>query len=234
MKKRTVNDFNRIASIYDALASLVFGKTLLKAQYHFLNIIPDEATILILGGGSGELLQTLLQQKPQCQVIYVDAAERMIALAKQRVKNSSRVTFLCGTEETQLPVKVVTVIITNFYLDLFTPSSLERVVIRLRTLLAPGGVWLATDFVEPSTVWQKLLLNTMYRFFKIVSNVEASHIPDWPGIITKAGLSTAAAKTFYGGMIKSVVLQEAISHLHNPVDSEKHPLDALDQQSSRA
>lgn len=219
MKKHSVNDFNRIASVYDTLASLVFGKTLINAQLHFVSIIPENATILILGGGSGELLQALLHQKPHCRVVYIDSAEKMIALARERVKNSSRVTFLCGTEETPLPVEIVTVIITNFYLDLFTPSSLQRIVTRLHTLLAPGGTWLVTDFVKPSTVWQKILLNTMYRFFSVVSNIEASYISDWPEIMRHDGLSMQTEKVFYRGMIKSIVWQKATSRLHSPVDN---------------
>jgi tRNA (cmo5U34)-methyltransferase len=219
LKKHVVNDFNRIASVYDALASLVFGKSLIKAQHFFLDMIPAEATVLILGGGSGELLQTLLQQKPRCRVVYVDAAEKMIALARRRVKDSSRVTFLCGTEETPLPVEVVTVIITNFYVDLFTPVSLRRIVTRLQAVLAPNGMWLVTDFVTPAGVWQRLLLATMYRFFKMVSNVEASHISDWPEIMRAAGLSAQVEKMFYSGMIKSVVLQKATFRPHSPEGS---------------
>lgn len=234
MKNRSVNDFNRVASVYDTLASLVFGRNLIKSQLHFLDTIPDEATVLILGGGSGELLQTLLQQKPHCQVVYVDASERMIELARQRVQNSARVTFVCGTEDTQLPAPVFTVIITNFYLDLFTPTSLQKIIMRLRTLLAPGGQWLVTDFVNPSALWQKLLLKSMYLFFRIVSNIEASHISDWPEMLSNARLSGQAAKTFYRGMIKSVVFQEASPRLHSPVDNERHLSGDRDPQSLRA
>jgi tRNA (cmo5U34)-methyltransferase len=123
MKDHIVNDFNGIASVYDALASMVFGKNLIKSQHHFLHVIPDYATVLIVGGGSGELLQTLLQQKPKCQVVYVDASERMIELARQRVQNAARVTFLCGTESVEMPVPAFTVVITNFYLSSVPTAS---------------------------------------------------------------------------------------------------------------
>jgi ubiquinone/menaquinone biosynthesis C-methylase UbiE len=219
MKDHAVNDFNRIASVYDALASVVFGKNLVKSQYHFLPVIPDDATVLIMGGGSGELLQTLLQQKPGCQVVYVDASERMVALARRRVQNSARVTFLCGTENVEMPGPAFTVVITNFYLDLFTQQSLQRVITRLRSLLAPGALWLVTDFVTPTRLRQKLLLKSMYLFFRIMSNVEASRISDWQKMLGDAGLSCQETMTFYHGMIKSAIFRATTSHQRNPVDS---------------
>lgn len=219
MKDHTVNDFNGIASVYDALASVVFGKNLIKSQHHFLHVIPDDATVLIVGGGSGELLQTLLQQKPQCRVVYVDASERMIKLARQRVHNAARVTFLCGTESVEMPVPAFTVVITNFYLDLFAQQSLQRIITRLRSLLVPGALWFVTDFVKPTKLWQKLLLKSMYLFFRIVSNIEASRISDWQGMLGTAGLSYQAEKTFYHGMIKSMVFRETTFRLHNPGDN---------------
>jgi ubiquinone/menaquinone biosynthesis C-methylase UbiE len=219
MKDRAVNDFNRIASVYDALASLVFGKKLIKSQHHFLHVIPDDATVLIVGGGSGELLQTLLQQKPQCQIVYVDASERMVELARQRVRNAARVAFLCGTENVEMPVPAFTVVITNFYLDLFTQQSLAGIIRRLRSLLVPGGLWFVTDFVKPTKLYQKLLLKGMYLFFRMVSNIEASRISDWQEMLGTAGLSCQGEKTFYHGMIKSIVFRETTSRLHSPEDN---------------
>lgn len=219
MKDRPVNDFNRIASVYDALASLVFGKSLIKSQHHFLYVVPDDATVLIVGGGSGELLQTLLQQKPRCRVVYVDASEKMVELARQRVQNSARVTFLCGTENVGMPVPAFTAVITNFYLDLFTPQSLPGIITRLRSLLAPGALWFVTDFVKPMKLWQKLLLKSMYLFFRMVSNIEASRISDWQQMLDTAGLSCQAEKIFYHGMIKSIILRETTSRLHSPGDN---------------
>lgn len=222
MNDRVVNDFDRIASVYDTLASLVFGKNLTRSQHHFLHVIPENATVLILGGGSGELLQTLLRQKPHCQVVYVDASEKMIGLARLRVQNSPKVTFLRGTEEVQMPLPAFTVIITNFYLDLFTQQSLRRITPRLRSLLVPEGLWLVTDFVDPIRRWQKVLLKTMYLFFRIVSNIEASHISDWEKMITSTGLSCQAKEIFYKGMIQSVVFRDATFPTHNPAGSGRH------------
>jgi len=219
MKDHAVNDFNRIASVYDALASVVFGKNLIKAQHHFLQVIPDDATVLIVGGGSGELLQTLLQQRPGCQVVYVDASERMVELARQRVQNSAQVTFLCGTENVDMPWRAFTVVITNFYLDLFTQQSMQKIITRLRSLLVPGALWLVTDFVTPTKLWQKILLKSMYLFFRITSNIEASRISDWQEMLGNAGLSCQQTKAFYHGMIKSAVFRKTISHQHSPGDS---------------
>ncbi|MEP5106138.1 MAG: methyltransferase type 12, partial [Ekhidna sp.] len=52
-----VNDFDFVAPIYDRLSKLVFGKSLIKAQAYHLKVIGDKDRVLILGGGTGKLLE---------------------------------------------------------------------------------------------------------------------------------------------------------------------------------
>ncbi|MEZ4686196.1 MAG: hypothetical protein R3B47_09055 [Bacteroidia bacterium] len=54
--------FNRLAPVYDFLASLVFGNRIRQAQRWLLDFIPEGSSILILGGGTGWILEELAEK----------------------------------------------------------------------------------------------------------------------------------------------------------------------------
>jgi ubiquinone/menaquinone biosynthesis C-methylase UbiE len=219
MNQRAVNDFDSIASVYDTLASLIFGKSLRRSQLCFLPYVPDGASVLIVGGGSGELLAALLHQKPTCRVTYVDASAAMIARARKRVQGSGHVTFVHGTEHAVSPVQRFQVIITNFYFDMFLPHSLAKVITHLKLLLAEDGAWLVTDFLGQHKWWQRLLLKTMYVFFRVASNIEASAISDWQQHLYDEGLRCQRRKLFFHGFISSTIFKLAYSSTRSPSGS---------------
>src|SRR5258708_1136346 len=95
------------------------------AQQYFLGNIREHAKVLILGGGSGWLLANLLRLRQNCEVWYIDASEKMIALSRQKNKPEYRVHFIHGTE-LDIPLTIqFDVVITNFYFDLFTNHQLK-------------------------------------------------------------------------------------------------------------
>ena len=113
-----LNGFNTIAKIYDTLAKIVFGRVIKKAQLHFLNEIPIEAKVLILGGGTGWILNSILKIRPAVEVWYIEASTKMISIAKKKVVGFNNIHFIHGTEQ-NIPVdQHYDVVITNFYFDL--------------------------------------------------------------------------------------------------------------------
>ncbi len=116
MCKSRLNGFDAVAGIYDGLARLVYGKSLHAAQAQFLPVIPSDAKVLIIGGGTGWLLHELLLLNTGCQVWYVEASAKMIVAAQKKIGNDARVHFIHGTEAA-IPEEVVfDVVITNFFL----------------------------------------------------------------------------------------------------------------------
>lgn len=195
--------FNRLAPFYTLLTRLAFGKTLQRAQEHFLSSIHPGDHVLILGGGSGELLKSLLKQQPRITVDYIDISSKMIQLARKKTHNAPNVNFIIGTEQ-HLPDRTYSVVITNFYLDLFPDDTLDHVIKKIKTHLRPGGQWLAADFVEEKG-WHKVMVSCMYLFFKTIARIEASRLPDWQSTLKKAGMQEISSKKFYRGFIKSSV-----------------------------
>ncbi len=200
----TLNDFDRIASVYDLLARLVFGKSMVKAQIHFLPKIPAHAKVLILGGGTGWILTELFRMNPLCKVWYVEASAKMLALSRKRVNDEWPVKFIHGTEE-NIPLSMdFDVVITNFYLDLFNENALNEVVVRIKSALNVNSIWIATDFVNNQKLWQRVTLRIMYLFFQLACNIESTQLPAWKTAIQKTKYKKEEIKSFYGAFIETV------------------------------
>lgn len=185
----------------------MFGKSLQQAQVYYLNVLKPNDRVLILGGGSGDFLLALLKQHSNISVDYIDISPKMIELAKKKTSGFSNVNFIIGTEET-IPEKSYSVVVTNFYLDLFPDQKLSHVIQTINNHVTSGTRWLVTDFVEEKR-WHKSMLWIMYRFFRITTNIEASQLPDWHQHLLNAGLHEADSKKFYKGFIKTAVYKKA-------------------------
>ena len=200
-----LNGFDRIAFIYDFLAKLVFGKSIIDSQKFFLSNISDNSKVLILGGGSGWLLSEFLKQKPNCEVWYIEASEKMISLSKGKIENIRNVHFIHGTEQDiQLSIKY-DVLITNFYLDLFTNHQLLNIITKIRSVMKAEAQWIVTDFVNNKRWWQSIMLKVMYWFFRITCSIESRQLPEWNRLVEKAGVKEVSSKVFYGGFIKTAL-----------------------------
>src|SRR4051812_25234860 len=96
-----LDTFNGLAFVYDGLAKLVFGKSIQDAQRCFLNQLSDKRNILILGGGTGWILEEVILKNSACDIWYVEASSKMIELSQRKLPKdyASRVHFIHGTEQ---------------------------------------------------------------------------------------------------------------------------------------
>jgi tRNA (cmo5U34)-methyltransferase len=203
--------FNQVAAFYDPLAKLVFGTNLEKAQNWLLPYIPDGATILIIGGGSGWLLKQILLNTSPAHVLYLEASEKMLDLARQLNQQPEVVTYRLGTDADIQTHEQFDVIITPFILDLYPEHRLTQLMHRLNNVLALGGLWLFADFwpvQQKPPVWQKLLAKSMYLFFGLLSGVRASQLPDYDKHFRQLNLQEQASEQFYKGFVQAKVFRK--------------------------
>lgn len=206
MRERGLNGFDAIAGIYDRLAGLVYGKSIVQAQLYFLDRVPPKARVLIVGGGTGWLLKALLLKCPDCTVWYVEASEQMQIATQRNVAGlAERVHFIHGTEQAIPAGLQVDVVITHFYLDLFAENSLPDIVEHLLSFLRSRGLWLVADFVYRGRWWQALLLRTMFFFFRITSGIESKQLADWHTVLLNGGLQENGSEFFFKGFIRSAI-----------------------------
>ncbi|GAB3013728.1 class I SAM-dependent methyltransferase [Spirosoma pulveris] len=209
VKKNPGGNFNWIAPVYDTLAFLVFGRKLQRAQGIFLDRVTPKSSVLLVGGGTGWLLEQLLVDCKPERVLYLETSSRMVARATRRMTRKSlpgTVTFRVGDETTLDASDQFDVVITPFLLDLFNEQTLQnRLIPSLLRALKPGGTWLVTDFVAPSIWWQKVLLWTMIRFFRLIAGIQSSSLVNWQQCLADAGLSLLERKAQVGEMASSEV-----------------------------
>lgn len=200
--------FDSIAPVYDSLSRMVYGRSIVSAQMHFLKYIPEGANVLIVGGGTGWIMEALFAVNKTCSIVYIEASQKMLQKARSRIgiHDRSRVVFLLQSE---IPSEgLYDVIITNFFLDLFPHHRLEQIIQQLKDRVKHNGIWIVTDFVDGGRLWQRMLLKLMYLFFVGVSKIEATTLPPWQVLLADAGMRADETKYFYAGFIKTAIYQK--------------------------
>ena len=198
------NDFDGIAKWYDRLAKLIFGDAIVKSQLHFLNELPEEGKLLIIGGGSGWILKEVESHRPRLKIDYLEPSAKMMERSKARDVNYTNVEFIIGTEA-DIPETIYDGIITNFFLDVFDEERLKEIMHHLKAKLSKDGIWLCTDFQETGKLYQRFLLKLMHLFFGLISNLDANVLFDFEIEFNKLSLYCLKKQTFYNGMIFSAV-----------------------------
>ncbi|MGB3850181.1 MAG: class I SAM-dependent methyltransferase [Tunicatimonas sp.] len=209
--------FDWIAPYYDWLTRLVFGRSIRRAQRHFLGQIPPGARVLVVGGGTGWLLVDLLKRPAVTHVTYLEASAVMLRLAQQKVQclptpPSATVHWVHGNERSLPPSGRYDVLITNFVLDMYTGAALDLLMQRLLGHLHPTGYWLFTDFElskrKQHRGWQRVMTGGMYAFFRVTAGIARQPLPPYHRHFTALGLHRVKEKRFYGDFIVSRVYRQ--------------------------
>ena len=206
-----LTNFDLVAPVYDLLAKIVFGRSLIKAQIEFLGSIKPEHRVLIIGGGTGLILKEIFKVSNPKSISYIESSAKMIARSKQKIENSiyrEKVTFIRASRPTDYKsVAHFDVVITNFYLDLYDDHSICEEMLKINDALMPKGLWLFADFElrEASPFWQKKLVKIMYRFFQLTCGVKVSELPSFEDAFREIGLKKPRTKRFFRSMIRSSV-----------------------------
>jgi ubiquinone/menaquinone biosynthesis C-methylase UbiE len=202
-------NYDNAAWFYDRLSRVVYGKALVNAQLHILPYVPENSNVLIVGGGSGWILEELTRIQPSgLSITYVEISAKMMALSQKRNLDNNTVIYLnSAVQDTTLSTDF-DVIITAFLFDNFKPDTLKSVFDHLQQSLKAGGLWLNTDFQLTGKWWQNALLKSMLLFFRVLCNVEATTLPDIDGQFRLNGYEVVTAKNFFGDFISSKVYRK--------------------------
>ena len=212
-----LNNYDKSASFYDFLSRLVFFKAQVYAQVKQLRFIPAGSRILIVGGGTGWILDELTSIHQQgLTITYVEISGRMLEKAKQRNLGGNEVSFVqSGIESFETPA-IYDVVHTAFLFDNFTVPRIKQVYAKLDRLLKPGGLWLFADFhyeQKDSPFWQGILLKTMYLFFGAIANVEAKKLTPMRPYFLASGYEIKALEGYYHNFIQGIVFLKAVKSL---------------------
>jgi ubiquinone/menaquinone biosynthesis C-methylase UbiE len=208
------NNYDNIARYYDFLSRLVFRTTQRDAQTALLPFIEKNSTVLIAGGGTGWILEEMANICPAgLHIYYVEISANMIALAKERKYQQHEVTFINMAVEDfgGPPSGTFDVIMTPFLFDNFAKERIRPVFLHLHNMLRPGGKWLFTDFhyQQVAPLWQRVLLRSMYVFFRILCRVEADALADIEPLFRDHHYTTLYEAFYFRKFIRSAVYRKA-------------------------
>jgi spermidine synthase len=200
------SNYDNAAWFYDGLSRLIYGKTIVKAQVYLLQYIQPNSTILIVGGGTGWILEELSHiYSTGLKITYVEVSAKMIALSQKRDIGDNRVVFLNDAIQNISELPHFDVIITPFLFDNFNEFTLKIVFDHLNNLLKSDGLWLNTDFQLTGRWWQSKLLKSMLLFFKLLCRIESTHLLDIGPYFIQSNYKIIVNKTFFGDFITSKV-----------------------------
>ena len=178
---QTRNNYNTVASFYDHLSGLIFGQELKKPQIDSLQFITKDSNILIVGGGTGWILEKIADiYSSGLRITYVDSSSKMIELSKRRNTKFNSIEFIhASIEDVNLLPQKYDLILTPFFFDGFSQSTSLLVFKKLDESLKVNGRWIYIDFYisEKSNYRQRILLKLMYVFFRYTCKIEAKELP---------------------------------------------------------
>lgn len=204
------NNFDKVAKVYDALAALVFGDKLDKAQQTFVNKLKCNEKILIIGGGTGKILEWL-PQDAGLMVDYLELSSQMIEKARKRRSKALETNFI--QDDIMMHEGKYDVIIANFFLDCFNEEQLVRVIEKIESLMKVKGKLIVADFSLSTGQRDQLLNKLMHRFFKLVANLESDHLKDIRGIILQSEFIETHYRDFDRGQLFSGVYCKRLTQL---------------------
>jgi SAM-dependent methyltransferase len=146
------------AAGYDAAAEIIHPRYL-EIQDEILRLLPRSlqtgGLVVDLGGGSGRLVERILDTWPQATAIIIDQSEPFLALAERRlVRFGQRATCLLlrlqDPWETKL-TSAAAAIVSMSAIHHLDPAEKESLYGRCYAALAPGGVLLNGDEVRAQT-----------------------------------------------------------------------------------
>jgi ubiquinone/menaquinone biosynthesis C-methylase UbiE len=208
--------FDLIANFYPLLEQTVFGSTLSQARRIFINRVRTGNHILLIGEGNGRFLFDALKQTSATSFTVVDSSARMLVASARRIPNVDRCPPVelihADLLEWRSPATHYDRVVTHFFLDLFPPNRIRRIVEKISRLATENALWINVDFTsENQSLRQKLLMWTQYRFFRTFAGIESSRLFDPRPCIRRAGWNLLEAKSLDSGWISAQLMSRQFS-----------------------
>ena len=211
----TKGNYDKVAPYYDFLSHLIYGDAIDKANAYLVSFIPPQSSVLIIGGGTGKILQQIGSIQPfGLKIYFVEKSGKMIGLANNKDVGANEVTFINDAIENVSFAEVFDVVITPFLFDNFSYRTAEEIFFKTDKFLKREAMWLFADF-RAGTVWQAALLKLMYLFFRLTCNIEAKQLPDISLLFKKAGYELINRQSFFSDFIFSEVYDRSAIHGQN-------------------
>ncbi|HTV10148.1 MAG TPA: methyltransferase domain-containing protein [Candidatus Aquilonibacter sp.] len=207
-------NFDRVAAIYRWAEYISLGPLLQRTRTALLPNLEAQHRnplhALVLGDGDGRFLEQLLLRYPDSSALAVDTSAAMLNRLRNRCARTipDAATRLTTIQRSALEIDLppsTSLITTHFLLDCFTQPGVDALIGRLATQLAPGALWLVSDFALPRNPLlrpvARLYIATLYTAFRVLTGLRVRRLPDPRRAFHCAGLRRVARQTFLCGLL---------------------------------
>jgi len=212
--------FDRVARLYRPMEYVSFGPLLERCRFAHLASIAGARRALVLGDGDGRFLARLLAANHQIRAHAVDASSAMLRLLRARAIRTAALTpapdrliTTCTDIRTFTPpASGYDLVVTHFFLDCLSAAETEQLIARLRPHLAPGALWLVSEFHVPANSrlragLARTLISALYAAFRLLTGLQIRRIPPWQSLLGRAGFTRQATRSWLGGLLVSELWQ---------------------------
>lgn len=203
--------FDRIARPYRWLEYASFGTMLERCRFYRIPQLASARRALVLGDGDGRFLARLLAGNPQLRADVIDSSPAMLRLLESRVAAvhaRDRVCIHPSDAVTFAPTGTYDLVVTHFFLDCLTTEEVAMLAERIRPRLAPGALWVVSEFAIPSGIAAlpaRAVIAGLYLAFRVITGLHTRSLPDYGTALTNAGLVLEDRKRFLCGLLVSDV-----------------------------
>ena len=203
--------FNRLSSIYDFVVWLVFGNKIQNLKRSFIQSRPTAENTLIIGGGTGEILEYALESNISSRFVYAELSDQMIIKTKARISadDLSRIEF-CNDYRATLGEKKFNYIIVPFVLDCYRYKDVKIMLNEFTSALAHKGSIVFFDFNLSkedgfeSRQWKIYFIKLLYVFFRLTTSIPAKRLPSFSRLFSEAGYYKAHTTLISKGWIQAI------------------------------
>ncbi|HEX4343859.1 MAG TPA: class I SAM-dependent methyltransferase [Verrucomicrobiae bacterium] len=193
---------------------ILAGEKLQRCRVAWLAEVKTARRALLVGEGHGRFLAECARTFPQTQFTCVDASHGMLeqsrAVWAKAGGRPERIDFIQATlPEWTPPAGAFDLIVTNFFLDCFSPVQLAEVIGKLGAGAQPGAHWLVADFRLPESGWRRLrarlILMSAYTFFRVATKLPARQLTAPDDLLRGAGFEMLARRVSEWGLLHADV-----------------------------
>ena len=209
-------NFDRIAPIYRWAEYLSLGPLLQHTRTRLLDQLGNPRHALVLGDGDGRFLEQLLLLYPQCTAVAADISAAMLDKLRRRCLHSvpnaaTRLTTLQRSALEIDPLPSTDLVVTHFLLDCFSQPDVDALITRIASQLAPGTLWLVSDFTLPANKilrpFARLYIASLYAAFRLLTGLRIRQLPDPQSALRRNGMRHITRLTLLGGMLYTELWQ---------------------------
>ena len=204
--------FKALTRFYDPVVRLTTRERSVKHALIEFSRVPQGATVIDLGCGTGTMTVWLKQQYPGARVIGLDADPAILEFARTKADVAGvEVEFVeCNATDIPFAARSVDRIVSSLFFHHLLPDIKKRVLSESFRILAAGGQLHISDWGKPENALMRALFFPV-RLLDGFSNTRENVQGLLPKLIQEAGAREVTEQTSFATMFGTLRLLRAIA-----------------------